>query len=271
MNYPRTCLHSVLSLVEPTSSYNSMACHHSDPKLAMLCYQLIYLLCSNKTLSAPTLRYLRSNHNFFHVQVVELPMTKEGFAHDKELCSSEELALVRQLSWLLKSVAVELRMTAVSRQRSYFQGLVDTLVDESPALETSYQSGIIQNKRRILHLLNSVEFGNRDVPQLELTHINVDRLEEVISGLTIYDETTGIQFTDVKLLRKTMMSDLGAQGTGAAGHGPQIMEVVISYHSVCSLFSCTVVQATIRIVNFKGLNFCGLWTQDYLWVYIFMV
>ena len=145
MNYPRTCLHSVLSLIEPTGNYNSMACHHSDPKLATLCYQLIYLLCSNKFLSAPTLRYLRSNHNFFYVQVVELPMMKQqGFVHGEELYSSSELALVRQLSWLLKSVAVELRMTAVLRQRSYFQGLVDVLVSESPTLESSaYQSGII--------------------------------------------------------------------------------------------------------------------------------
>lgn len=227
MNYPRTCLHSVLSLVEPTSNYNSMACHHSDPKLAMLCYQLIYHLCSDKLLSAPTLRYLRSNHNFFHVQVVELPMIKQqGFAHKEELHSSEELALVRQLSWLLKSVAVELRMTAVSRQRSYFQGLVDALVDESSVLETSsYQGGIIQNKRRILHLLNNIDFGNRNMPRLQLMHINTDRLEEVISGLVIYDEPTGIQFTDVKLLRKMMMNDLGTQGTGTAGHRPQIMEV----------------------------------------------
>ena len=232
MNYPRTCLHSVLSLIEPTSNYNSMACHHSEPKLAVLCYQLIYLLCSNKTLSAPTLRYLKSNHNFFHVQVVELPMMKEGFARNKVLCSSEELALVRQLSWLLKSVAVELRMTAVSRQRSYFQGLVDTLMNESPTLETSYQGGIIQNKRRILHLLNNVEFGNRDMPQLQLTHINVDRLEEVISGLVICDEPTGIQFTDVKLLHKMLMSDLGTQGTGAAvGHRPQIVEVAMYFIS----------------------------------------
>ena len=224
MNYPRTCLHSVLSLIEPTSSYNSMACHHSDPKLAMLCYQLIYLLCSNKLLSAPTLRYLRSNHNFFHVQVVELPMMKqEDFAHKEELCSSEELALVRQLSWLLKSVAVELRMTAVSRQRSYFQGLVDALVDESSM--PTIQGGIIQNKRRVLHLLNNIEFSNRDMPQLQLMHINVDRLEEVIGGLVIYDEPTGIQFTDVKLLRKMIMSDLGMQGAGAAGHRPQIIQV----------------------------------------------
>ena len=224
MNYPRTCLHSVLSLIEPISNYNSMACHYSDPKLAMLCYQLIYLLCSNKLLSAPTLRYLRSNHNFFHVQVVELPMMKqEGFAHKEELCSSEELALVRQLSWLLKSVAVELRITAVSRQRSYFQSLVDALVDES-SMPTN-QGGIIQNKRRVLHLLNNIEFGNRDMPQLQLMHINVDRLEEVISGVVIYDEPTDIQFTDVKLLRKMMLSDLGTQGAGAAGHRPQIIQV----------------------------------------------
>ena len=227
MKHPRTCLHSVLALIEPTSNYNSMACHNSNPKLAMLCYQLIYLLCSNKLLSAPTLRYLRSNHNFFHVQVMELPMMKEGFAHKEELCSPEELALVRQLSWLLKSVAVELRMTAVSRQRSYFQGLVDALVDESSVLQTSTnQSGIIQNKRRVLHLLNNIEFRNRDIPQLQLMHINIDRLEEVISGLVIYDEPTGVQFTDVKLLRKLMMGDLGIQGAGTAGHRPQIMEVV---------------------------------------------
>jgi len=160
-------------------------------------------------------------------------MNQQGFVHSEELYSSEELALIRQLSWLLKSVAVELHMTAVSRQRSYFQGLVDALVSESPTPETStYQSGIIQNKRRILRFLSNIEFGNRDIPQLQLMHINVDRLEEVISGSVIHDELTGIQFTDVKLLHKMMMGDLGAQGAGTAGHRPQILEVAL----VISLF-----------------------------------
>ena len=63
-------------------------------------------------------------------------------------------------------------------------------------------------------------------------HINVDRLEEVISGSVIYDEPTGIQFTDVKLLHKMMMSDLGTQGAGTAGHRPQILEVTVPMYLV---------------------------------------
>jgi len=232
MDHPRTCLHSVLSLIEPAGGHNSMACHLSDPKLATLCYQLIYLLCSNKSLSAPTLRYLRSNHNFFHTQVVELPMFKKGgLVHGSELCSSEELALIRQLSWLLRSVAVELRMTAVARQRSYFQGLVDVLISESSVIESStttnvsYMGGIIQNKRRILSFLGNVVFSNREIPQLQLMHINMERLEEVIAGSLIYDEPSDVHFIDVKLLHRMMMSDLGTQGAITAGHRPQILEV----------------------------------------------
>jgi len=154
-----------------------------------------------------------------------------GFAHGSELCSSEELALVRQLSWLLRSVAVELRMTAVARQRSYFQGLVDALISESSVIESStttnvsYVGGIIQNKRRILYFLGNIEFSNREVPLLQLMHINMERLEEVIAGSLIYDEPSDIHFIDVKLLHKMMMSDLGAQGAMSAGHKPLILEV----------------------------------------------
>jgi len=166
-----------------------------------------------------------------------------GFAHSSQLCSSEELALVRQLSWLLKSVAVELRMTAVARQRSYFQGLVDALISESSVIESStstkvsFMGSIIQNKRRILSFLGNIEFSNREVPQLQLMHINMERLEEVISGSLIYDEPSNVHFIDVKLLHKMMMSDLGTQGAVTAGHRPQILEVssIIdsTMHTVC--------------------------------------
>ncbi len=71
MGAPRTCLHSILSLLEHGQD---SGCHYSNPKLAELCYKVIYQLCASRHLSTPTLRYLRSNHEFFSSQLSKLPL-----------------------------------------------------------------------------------------------------------------------------------------------------------------------------------------------------
>ena len=67
---PRSVLHAILSLVQHTQEpSNPIGCHYSSPKLAELCYKVIFQLCSHRDLSTPTLRYLRNSHDFFHSQL----------------------------------------------------------------------------------------------------------------------------------------------------------------------------------------------------------
>lgn len=77
---PRTCLHSVLSILNRgVGSRSGPQCLVDIPKTAELGYQLIFVLCANKETSAPTLRYLRTTHDFLYRQLQHLPFKLEEY------------------------------------------------------------------------------------------------------------------------------------------------------------------------------------------------
>ena len=56
------------------------SCLYETPKLAELSYQLLYVLSANKDTSGPTLRYLRTAHDFLfrHLQHVPFQLQDTG-------------------------------------------------------------------------------------------------------------------------------------------------------------------------------------------------
>ena len=98
----------------------------TTPKLAELSYKLLYKMSANRDTSTPTLRYLRTTRDFLfqHLSHVPFaPVTQEV----REGCF-----LVHQ-SWLLKAVALELKLNAANKQRSHAQRLLTLLLDDNPA------------------------------------------------------------------------------------------------------------------------------------------
>ena len=190
----RTCLHSILSLVEHGQDpSNPIGCFYSNPKLAELCYKVLYQLCASRELSTPTLRYLRNNHDFFFSQLAWLPM-KEG---DGGVLDSE-VSLLYQQSWLLRSVAVELRMTSLSNQRSHTQRIVSLLLSESTNENTEAEQQLMpdsgvqfksdfdfvhEGRRKILVLLDLVNFSDKPAPELgQLDYPHLAAIEQMIGS-----------------------------------------------------------------------------------------
>ncbi|CAB4060211.1 NUP205 [Lepeophtheirus salmonis] len=81
-------------------------------------------LASNHVTSEPTLRYLRSSEDFLSTQLSLLPL---------KIDESKEPAVhaLKAVSWLLKTVAVELKIVSASRLRSQISHLTDLLLDSS--------------------------------------------------------------------------------------------------------------------------------------------
>jgi len=48
------------------------------------------------------------------------------------LFSGNQIAALSQMSWLMKTAAIELRVTSLNRQRSHTQHLVSLLLDDQP-------------------------------------------------------------------------------------------------------------------------------------------
>lgn len=68
LGFPRTCLHSMLSLLD---SAVSKIVESPPPDLVESAYHLLYLLASNSKTSGPVLRFIRLNKLFFPVHLME--------------------------------------------------------------------------------------------------------------------------------------------------------------------------------------------------------
>ncbi|XP_002740701.1 nuclear pore complex protein Nup205 [Saccoglossus kowalevskii] len=244
---PRSCLHAVLSLVNRgVESRTGPTCVYNTPRFAELAYKLIYALCVNKDTSNPTMRFLRATHDFFLAHLQHLPFRPKG-----------ELTILNQQSWLLKSVAMEIKMTAANRQRSHTQRLLRMLLEDTQTvskeiggkLETSVDGdgmfGMdshlldsttisharqavtgMQVRRKILCILDTIDL-EQDAPlPLRLDFLNPGTVERVISTFDEKNEY-GVTVCNIKLLHEYLVQELNTlQGSAAAGQRPLIQQEI---------------------------------------------
>lgn len=228
-----TCLHSILKLVE----YNKerlQGYHYQFPKLAELCYNVLYLLCSHPDLSTPSLRYLRNNHDFFYIQLSHLPMTlppKQDSAY---------VPLLHQQAKLMQMVAVEMRVTSLTQLRSHAQRLLGLLLDETAA---EYGT-----QRKVLQLLETVDFGCPSPPPLKVAEFDQKAIEQTIESCEAVEHWNGFRYTDVRALRSILMRELNSlSGNPTAAQRQSLVEEI---HSILE----TVVERN-RCLEFAHAHF----------------
>ncbi|XP_056137198.1 nuclear pore complex protein Nup205 [Lampris incognitus] len=234
---PRSCLHAILSLLQKGSERRSgPVLIHQAPHLAELCYQVIYLLCACAETSGPTMRYLRTSQDFLFSHLQHLPF----------VLPSNQIAALFQMSWLMKTAAIELRVTSLNRQRSHTQRIVNLLLDDQ--LHSQYtadrESGVEEVtrsvsgflhfdtvskvRRKLLSVLDAIDFS-QDVPELlQLDFFERTQIEQVISNCEHVNKE-GHTVCNVKLLHRVLVAEVNAlQGMAAIGQRPLLMEEVNS-------------------------------------------
>uniref|UniRef100_A0A672HFZ8 Nucleoporin 205 n=1 Tax=Salarias fasciatus TaxID=181472 RepID=A0A672HFZ8_SALFA len=228
---PRSCLHAILSLLQRgTEKRSGPALTQKAPHLAELCYQVIYQLCACPDTSGPTMRYLRTSQDFLFSHLQHLPFLL-----------SNQIAALSQMSWLMKTAAIELRVTSLNRQRSHTQRLVSLLLDDQPHAqhsgieeETRSVSGFLhfdtvsKVRRKLLSVLDAIDFS-QDMPELlQLDFFERTQIEQVISNCEHVNEQ-GHTVCNVKLLHRVLVAEVNAlQGMAAIGQRPLLMEEVNS-------------------------------------------
>ncbi|CAI5664871.1 unnamed protein product [Oreochromis niloticus] len=234
---PRSCLHAILSrLQRGTEKRSGPALTQQAPHLAELCYQVIYQLCACPDTSGPTMRYLRTSQDFLFSHLQHLPF----------ILPSNQIAALSQMSWLMKTAAIELRVTSLNRQRSHTQRLVSLLLDDQPHAqhaadgesgmedETRSVSGFLhfdtvsKVRRKLLSVLDAIDFS-QDMPELlQLDFFERTQIEQVISNCEHVNEQ-GHTVCNVKLLHRVLVAEVNAlQGMAAIGQRPLLMEEVNS-------------------------------------------
>lgn len=247
---PRTCLHSILDILSKGLNTPRGASSIRDtPRLTELCFQLVYVLCQNKETSEATIRYLRTSHDYFYSHLVHLPLKDPTFPTIPDNPPPVvSVCRLNQQSWILKSIATELRLTAQTRQRSHVQRLLSLLLAESsvfyPERDTQWQidplgdrthgsfshqqstllgGGSVDSRssRKILAILNSIPFSHDEPEPLHsmLSHF-VPAVTE--TAMTSCDEANGdspVVYTNLRRLYKLLTNELeGVQGPTTEAH-----------------------------------------------------
>uniref|UniRef100_A0A1A8UY52 Nucleoporin 205 n=1 Tax=Nothobranchius furzeri TaxID=105023 RepID=A0A1A8UY52_NOTFU len=234
---PRSCLHAILSLLQRgTEKRSGPTLTQEAPHLAELCYQVIYQLCACPDTSGPTMRYLRTSQDFLFSHLQHLPF----------ILSGNPIAALSQMSWLMKTAAIELRVTSLNRQRSHTQRLVSLLLDDQPHTQHTAdgESGMEEEtrsvsaflhfdsaskvRRKLLSVLDAIDFS-QDLPELlQLDFFERTQIEQVISNCEHVNEQ-GHTVCNVKLLHRVLVAEVNAlQGMAAIGQRPLLMEEVNS-------------------------------------------
>ncbi|KFQ27490.1 Nuclear pore complex protein Nup205, partial [Merops nubicus] len=232
---PRTCLHAILNILEKgTETRNGPTAVQESPHLAELCYQVIYQLCACSDTSGPTMRYLRTSQDFLFTQLQHLPFS----------IKEHEISILNQMSWLMKTAAIEMRVTSLNRQRSHTQRLLHLLLDDMPVRpyladgeggmedESRSVSGFLhfdtasKVRRKILSILDSIDFS-QDIPEpLQLDFFDRVQIEQVIANCE-HKNARGQVVCNVKYLHKVLVAEVNAlQGMAAIGQRPLLMEEI---------------------------------------------
>ncbi|CAG9760402.1 unnamed protein product [Ceutorhynchus assimilis] len=120
MDFPRTCFHSILSILDTNISKASESVNED---LLESAYHFLYLLAANPKTSGPVLSFVRNDKQFFPL-------------HLKNCRQPEDMNPTRlyQISWLLKTLAIELKVTSTLKQVSYIKELT-TFLANMPATD----------------------------------------------------------------------------------------------------------------------------------------
>ncbi|GIY47224.1 nuclear pore complex protein Nup205 [Caerostris extrusa] len=237
MGSKRTCLHAILSFLDigcysgtPSNVYNS-------PRSAELSYQLLYLLCTNNDTSGPTLRYLRSTHDFLFRHLQCLPF---------KFNVNNDVKILRQQSWLLRTLAVELRITSAHHQRSHVQRLLGSLLDDKPPIESGTVDSSLEpsfgisnissysfmkptsgtSRRKLMQILDRISFQH-SVPLIPgWEYFENTEIERVLKECEV-QEPDCPRLIDVEELHSRLSEEtLGLQGASFLGQRPVMMQEI---------------------------------------------
>lgn len=240
MGFPRTCMHSLLAMMDTSLKSRHVQSKISpsataQAKLLEAAYGLLYNLCAGSKTGQPVLRFLRTSNNFLARHLAALPFSGTQSAPE-----------LNQMSWLLKMVAIELKAAATRSQHSNLASLARILlssheekvrstlfeVEELPHIpditrHSNFGDG--DNKpydRLMLKLLAILDTSAENLSTPNWEFFDPKNVEEVFSKC----ESTmapGLKLVDVKKLHRILMDELSAvQGNSTVGQRQSIVEEI---------------------------------------------
>ncbi|KAF5301267.1 hypothetical protein FQR65_LT00967 [Abscondita terminalis] len=221
LDFPRTCLHSIFTILK---SAVSKELHAVPPTLLESAYHMLYMLCSNFKTSTPVLRFLRQNQNFFQQHLSLCAKT-----------ANEGVSELNQLSWLLKTLAIELKISCTHNQVFYLKQLCSMLVeipestrdiplDTRSVVQSSYLSKFIepQEDKLLVTLINKFDLYVEEVVTPHWDYFD----HAMLNALIKHCETDSKpKLIDVRKLHHMLIDEIGSlQANAAVGQRQAIIQ-----------------------------------------------
>ncbi|KAB0795840.1 hypothetical protein PPYR_09901 [Photinus pyralis] len=212
LDFPRTCLHSIFTILKSAVSKDLQT---MPPSLLETTYHILYLLCANYKTSLPILRYLRGDQKFF-----------EDHLTFCVLKANEGTKQLNQLSWLLKTLAIELKVSCDGTQVFYVKQLCNMLVKTPEFVRSSPQSAfsVASFDKLLVTLFNKFDLEVTEIETPKWDHFEYASLENVIKSC---ETDTKPKMIDIKKLHHTLIDEIGSlHAQTAVGHKQALMQEV---------------------------------------------
>ncbi|KAI5710857.1 hypothetical protein M8J75_012010 [Diaphorina citri] len=216
---PRTCLHSIISLLgeslKARRSSDGPAFSPPPPAVIRLAYQLLYSLAAHTITSAPTLRFLRSSNDVLALHLAGLPFQSGGAGNGASIVSGTSSEDLYQMAWLLKTVAIECRVTAHHAQLSQLAKLVNVLTGNAGSVEQGQRSSILgslnppSGPRLIMKLLSLIDLSRRPLEKPTWENFEEAKIFEILEEAEFVAEPN-LKKINVKRVRRILLSEISA-------------------------------------------------------------
>ena len=270
LDFPSTCSKSLITILDQNLENNKLkrVIPVAQQKLMENAYGLLYQLCYNTKTSEVFLRYLRSSGDFLCRHTAELPFYSPNNSHH----------VLNQMSGLLKSVAIEFKLTAEKNQLSQFGNLCKILlgISHNPAnipdnfqMELGHYQSMMGNdsmsqtqkksvasKLLVCELLNALEFEMKPIDRPKWDYFDNSLMQNLLQSCEIAVPSSGVKLIDVKKIHTILKEELNSvQTTIAAGQRQYILQEIESIMA----YALSVNQE--KLSKAANVKFLDAWSQ----------
>ncbi|XP_058800977.1 nuclear pore complex protein Nup205 isoform X2 [Phymastichus coffea] len=231
--YPRTCLHSILGILESSLE-------KGRNKITEACYWFLHTLVSNSKTSIPVLRFLRTttNQDFVHRHLSKLPF--QGLDRASDLTC---------MSWLLKIAAIELRVGSGSLQNSLIQKLIGNHGQD--------RDQIVPSQKLLMDLLHYIDFQLQLEPHKSWEYFDPSQIEMVFGRCSVAVALSGgPQLIDIKELHLLITEELSVTQASATASQRKLMQQELK-----SILDYALKRNQIKTLSYATVKFVEGWCQ----------
>ncbi|XP_011495942.1 PREDICTED: nuclear pore complex protein Nup205 [Ceratosolen solmsi marchali] len=233
LGYPRTCLHSILGILE-------LSLERGRDKITEACYWFLHSLTSNTKTSIPVLRFLRTatNQDFIQRHLSKLPFQGTNRATD-----------LTCMSWLLKIAAIELRIGSGSLQNSLIQRLIGNLGQD--------RDQVVPSQKLLMDLLHYIDFQLQLESPKSWEYFDPSQVEMVFGRCSIpVALSDGPQLIDIKKLHLLITEELSVTQGNATTTQRKLMQQELQ-----SILTYALKRNQTKTLSYATVKFVEGWCQ----------